>query len=110
MPLVHIAGPARNAIAFQTGVVAEAELEVIAQVLRVGNGNHHLLEKETCGLVHRIQHKTWRAPHMIPHHFGPHNRVGGHHDGIAFGMVFRKDDIIAVNKGVPQGVARNIVA
>ena len=115
MPLVAVGSPADNVAAaprieVQRGIVAEAELEVVAQILRVGDGDEHLLEilERVLGQP-AVEGAAVRGPHLVPHIFGSEDGIVGHQDGLSREGVAFEDVDEAGDEGVVNGVAGNVV-
>ena len=107
--MIHIAGPAHNVVVLQTGVIAEAELEIRNQPTGIGNRDHHLLE-----ILQRIlrqpavQRLARRTPNVFPVHFIAHDGVARQGNDVARETAGLENVNIAWQKGVLKGVARNI--
>ena len=115
MPLVAVGGPAHDVAAapsvkVQRGVIAEAELEVVAQILRVGDGDEHLLEilERVLGQP-AVEGAAVRGPHLVPHIFGSEDGIVGHQDGLSRESVALEDVDETGDEGVVDGVTGHVV-
>ena len=81
VPVVLVAAVGGKRRIHNTGVVVEPEIEVVAEVSRVFDGNHHLLEILSVVLNHEgVESHPGHTPDVVPSGVGHggEDRVAGH--------------------------------
>ena len=113
VPVVFVAALGWQRVVDDAGVVVEAEVEVVLEILRVADGDHHLLEVQALVFGHEsLKLLPGHTPDVVPSgvgHGGEH-RVAGHRDAAKHFLGYRVGDdgvhpVLATHRR-PNGVAR----